>query len=113
MSSSNPAPFLIVCLVIVGIIVWRYIRFGSMTGVQLGAKVESTLGEVEVFRSGSSSRALQVLIVRTVDGRDRFVGLSIVSRAPFLASTVPVKLDSRQAQELVALLQKAEAQIAD
>jgi Na+(H+)/acetate symporter ActP len=94
-------------LLIVGIFAFRFIRHGSLTGALLGGHIIRTVGEVSLSKNGFSSRVLKVQIMEAAVGEKPSVALSIISKALFAASVVPLKLTAAQAQELTQLLQQA------
>jgi hypothetical protein len=99
--------FLLFGLFIVGNFAWRYFRSGrSLAGALLGGRVVQEVGEVVLKTSGLSSQALRVMALDSPGG-ERSVGVSVVSKAPMAYGMVAYKLSRAQAQELVALLQRA------
>jgi hypothetical protein len=99
--------FPIIALFVFAAVGWGYIRHGSLVGALLGGRVTETLGEIALSTTGVSSRVLRVGTLEVAGGLPRDVALSIVSKAPFGASVIPLKLSRTQARELVALLQRA------
>ena len=85
---------------------WRYFRNGrSLTGAILGGRITREIGEISLSEGALSSRLLRVMEMESPAG-ERFIGLSIVSKAPLAVSMVPVRLSGGQAQQLIALLQR-------
>lgn len=85
---------------------FRLARTGSLTGALLGGSIEKELGEGALRGGALASQKLKVYAMRTSSG-ERFVGVSLVSKAPLGASMTPIKLTSAQARELAGLLARA------
>ena len=98
---------LLFAVLIVGNFAWRYFRSGrSLVGALLGGRVVQEVGEVVLKTSGLSSQVLRVMALDSPGG-EKSVGVSVVSKTPMAAGMVAYKLSRAQAQELVALLQRA------
>jgi hypothetical protein len=91
---------------VVGNLIWRYFRSGSLTGALLGGRIKREIGQILLVDGTVSSRKLTINAMESSDG-ESFVGLALVSKAPLGASMVPFKLTKVQAQDLVRLLQQA------
>lgn len=88
---------------------WRYFRNGrSLTGVMLGGRISREIGEIPLSQGSFSSQVLRVWDMESPEG-ERFIGLSVVSKAPLAASMIPYRLSHTQAQQLISLLQRASA----
>lgn len=99
--------FFLFFVLIVGNFAWRYLRSGrSLTGALLGGRVTREIGEVTLNGGSFTSQVLRVMAMEESTG-EKFIAVSVVSKAPMGASMVPYKLSRTQAQELVALLQQA------
>ncbi|MBX3691578.1 hypothetical protein [Dokdonella sp.] len=86
---------------------WRYFRSGrSLTGAMLGGRISREIGEISLSQGSFTSQVLRVLDMESPEG-ERFIGLSVVSKAPLAASMVSYRLSRAQAQQLVSLLQRA------
>jgi hypothetical protein len=85
---------------------WRFFRTGSLTGALLGGSIEIEFGEIPLRGGAFYSQKLKVYGMKSPGG-ERFVGVSIVSKAPLAASMAPFKLTSTQARELAGLLTRA------
>ena len=85
---------------------WRFFRTGSLTGALLGGSIEREFGEIPLGGGALYSQKLKVYGMKSPGG-ERFVGVSIVSKAPLAASMTPFKLTSTQARELAGLLTRA------
>ena len=72
----------------------------------LGGRIIREIGEIPLAKGSLSSQVLRVLELESANG-EKFLGLSVVSKAPLAASMTPYRLTRAQAQELIALLQKA------
>lgn len=96
----------LVFAVVVGSFVWKFFKSGSLTGAMLGGRVHREVGELELQKGMATSQVLRVLSMEAADG-ERFIGVSVVSKAPLGASTVPFRLSRVQAQELSRLLETA------
>ena len=84
---------------------WRLFRNRSLTGALLGA-IERELGEILLDGGALHSQKLKVYAMKSPSG-DRFVGISLVAKAPLAASMTPFKLTTAQARELAGLLTRA------
>jgi hypothetical protein len=98
--------FFLFVAVFVGTFVWKYFRSGSLTGALLGGKISKSIGEIQLSSGNMSSRVMRVYSMKSSDG-EKFVGLSIVSKAAFGASMAPFRLTNAQAGELALMLQQA------
>ena len=85
---------------------WRFFRSGSLTGALLGGSIERELGEIPLDGGTLHSQKVKVYVMRSPSG-ERFVGVSIVAKAPLAASMTPFKLTPAQARELAGLLTRA------
>jgi hypothetical protein len=99
--------FFVVFALVVGRLLYGYVRHGSFTGAFLGGSIVRTEGEVRLSSSGLSSQVVKIHAMRPADGNEPFVALVLTSKAPLAASMQPIKLTRRQAEELAELLQKA------
>jgi hypothetical protein len=101
--------FLFPWVIFVGVgatFLYKRLKYGSWTGAFVSAKIERTVGEVEL----RSSLIRQKLEVHSMEGErpaERYVGVTIVSKALLSASMIPFKMTRQQALELAALLQQA------
>ena len=99
--------FWIVFVAVLANLAWKYFRNGkSFTGAMLGGRIDREVGEVALAKGAMTSQVLRVLSMESPEG-ERFIGLSVVSKAPLAASMVPYRLSRSQAQELISLLQRA------
>ena len=98
--------FYFVFAAIVGSFAWRYFKNGSLSGAMLGGKIQRELGEIELKKSMGVSQVLRVAVMEASDG-ERFVGVSVVSKAALGAGMVPFRLSRAQASELARLLEVA------
>jgi len=85
---------------------WRFFRSGSLTGALLGGSIEREFGEISLDGGALHSQKLKVYAMKSPSG-ERFVGVSLVAKAPLGASMTPFKLTSAQARELAGLLTRA------
>lgn len=85
---------------------WRLFRNRSLTGALLGGAIERELGEIPLDGGALHSQKLKVYAMKSPSG-DRFVGISLVAKAPLAASMTPFKLTTAQARELAGLLTRA------
>ena len=99
--------FWVLPLAFVGILVWRYFRKGSLTGALIGARIASTVGEIDLAAPLGASQVLKVHVLEPGADATSQVALAIVSKAPLAASLVPIKLSREQAQHLATLLEQA------
>jgi hypothetical protein len=72
----------------------------------LGGSIEREFGEIPLEGGALHSQKLKVYAMKSPSG-ERFVGVSIVAKAPLAASMTPFKLTSTQARELAGLLTRA------
>ena len=98
--------FLIFFLFIAGTFAWKYFRTGSLTGAMLGGKINREIGQIDLARTTTSSEVLRVFSMESSSG-EKFVGISVVSKAALGASMVPFRMSATQAQELARLLESA------
>ena len=75
---------------------WRLFRSGSITGALLGGSIERECGEVSLDGGPLQSQKVKVYAMKSPSG-ERFVGVSLVAKAPMSASMKPFKLTSAQA----------------
>jgi hypothetical protein len=94
-------------LLFAGFFAFRVVRYGSLTGALLDGHIIRTVGEVSLAKTTFSCRVLKVQIMETAVGEKPSVALSIVSKAPLAASTMPFKLSAAQAEALAQLLLQA------
>jgi hypothetical protein len=85
---------------------WRFLRSGSLTGALLGGSIERQFGEIALDGGALHSQRLKVYAMKSPSG-ERFIGVSLVAKAPLAASMTPFRLTSAQARELAALLTRA------
>ena len=99
--------FWAVFLAVLAHMAWKFFRNGrTLTGALLGGRINREVGEVPLAKGSLSSQVLRVLEMESPNG-ERFIGLSAVSKAPLAASMIPYRLSHGQAQDLIALLQRA------
>ncbi len=98
--------FFAVFAAVVLFFVWRFVRSGSLTGAMLGGSIEKEFGEIALDGGALHSQKLKVYAMKAPGG-ERFVGVSLVAKAPLAASMIPFKLSYAQARELAALLTRA------
>jgi len=82
---------------------WRFFRSGSLTGALLGGSIEREFGEVPLDGGALHSQKVKVYAMKSPGG-ERFVGVSLVAKAPLAAGMTAFKLTSAQARELSGLL---------
>jgi hypothetical protein len=99
--------FWLVPLAMLGIFVWLLIRNGSLAGALLGGRIASTVGEIDLQSPAFASRVLRVQVLQPKSEAAPQVALTYVSKAPFGAGMVPIKLSQGQARELASLLERA------
>jgi hypothetical protein len=86
---------------------YQFLRYGSLGGARLGARILKTLGEVEFGQRGMTGSRLRVL--RLKGQVDREPTIAIDSVVPFLApyAIAPLSLTRAQATALGRLLMEA------
>ena len=85
--------------------VWRYFRFGSLTGSLLGGHITSTIGEIQLYSSFFRSKKIKVQ--RYEKGDNAMVSITIIMRAALGAGVMPISLSKDQARELAKFLENA------
>ena len=103
LQSSFP---LIVFAIVAGFLLFKRLKYGSWTGAFVNARIERTIGEIEL-RSSLIRQKVEVHAMEGAQPTEKFVGLTIVSKAFLGASMTPFKLTRQQALDLAALLQQA------
>jgi hypothetical protein len=96
----------IVFAIVAGFFLFKRLRYGSWTGAFVNARIERTIGEIEL-RSSLIRQKFEVHVMEGAQPTERFVGLTIVSKALLSASMTPFKLTRQQALDLAAMLQQA------
>lgn len=92
---------------VLGHLAYRYFRNGgNLTGALLGGRIIREVGEIVLSESSFSSQRLRVFDMESPEG-ERFIGLSLVSKAPLAASMAPYRLSRGQARQMISLLQRA------
>jgi hypothetical protein len=97
---------IIVFAILAGFFLFKRLRYGSWTGAFVNARIERTVGEIEL-RSSLISQKMEVHAMEGTPPTEKFVGLTIASKAFLSASMTPFKLTRQQALDLAALLQQA------
>lgn len=95
-------------LTVIGIFLFRRVRFGSWTGAFLGATIQRSVGEVRLDRAMLGSTTLKVSAMQGSDA-EMYVGVTLVSKAALSISMTPLKMSRHQALELCELLRQAAA----
>jgi hypothetical protein len=97
--------FFAVVAMVVGSLIFRFVKFGGFKAAMFGAPIERTIGEV----LGSSGRMTKITVrVHILGGRpERAVGLELVARTIASYQMVPVALSEDEARDLLRLLQSA------
>jgi hypothetical protein len=83
------------------------LKYGSWTGSFLKGSIARTIGEVKLAPGMGGTQTLKVHTMKSAEGAGDFVGLVVVSKAPFAASMQPYRLSKAQAQELAGYLNQA------
>ena len=99
--------FTVFFVVGLGILGYRWYRYGGLAGAIFGAAVGRTIGAVSVTRSGGTSTVVKIHMLGPAGGHEQRVGMQLISKAPLGMSMVPIKLTAAQAQELGAFLESA------
>ena len=86
---------------------YQLIRYRSLRGASLGARILHTIGEVQFGQGGMTRGKIRVLKIAGTEGADPTVGVDSV--VPFLApyELTPFRLTREQARQLGALLSEA------
>jgi len=98
--------FIAMFVLVLGNLLWRYLRNGSIAGAMLGGSIRREVGEVAITSGAMSSRNLKVHAMESPE-EGQFVALVLVSKAPLGAGMMPIKLSKSQAQALAELLRQA------
>ena len=99
--------FAAIVVIMLGLFVYRRLKFGSWTGAFLSGSIERTIGEVEVSRGLAQSQKIRVHSMKGSESDAAFVALVMVSKAALGASMQPYKLSKAQARELATYLNQA------
>ena len=96
--------FVAVFSLVVGGLIFRWLKYGSWSGAMLGGSIVHTYGAVSLQASAVGvSEVLKVVTMRDKDG-NAFVGLVITDKSLTAISMTPYRLSRDQARELSALL---------
>ncbi len=96
-----------VLFLLIGYFVYLWRRYGSISGLMVGAKVERTAGEVTCVHKGTIGSATLTLEVLSRESGERLLGLKYVVTHPMGFEMTSVVLSSNEAQKLSQLLQEA------
>ena len=96
-----------VLFLLIGYFAYLWRRYGSISGVMFGAKVERTAGEVTCVHKGTIGSATLKLQVLSRESGERLLGLKYVVTHPMGFEMTSVILSSNQAQKLSQLLLEA------
>lgn len=94
----------LVPLIAFGVLGWRALRYGGLTGALVGARVRRTLGEVSSSGPGSRSRTLSVQLLDVAPGAEPSVLLLVASRATMSSTTTPIAMSRADARALAQVL---------
>lgn len=85
---------------------WHVTRFGSFKGAIFGARLERSVGELDINNITLTKRTVRVHVLR--DGKpDANVGVELVTKSFFSYQMHPLTLSRDDAMRLAALLQDA------
>jgi hypothetical protein len=102
--------FLIPVVILLGAIVLmvhRYLRFGSMLGMAVGARVGRSVGKVETERAMGTRRILEVHVLEPEPGAPSMVAVGETTRGTGTYKFAAIKLSAEQARQLAQLLEQA------
>ncbi len=98
-------------LVVIGLLFawwgYRYLRFGSLVGLIVGARIARTIGKVQSQSSMGVRRDLEVHILEAEPGRHPTIAVAETARGWGSRKYGAFKLTAEQAQQLARLLEQA------
>lgn len=86
---------------------YRYLRFGSLLGVVVGARVVRTIGKVESQRAMGTRRILEVHVLEPEPGGSSMVAVGETTRGSGSWKFSAFKLSAEEARRLAGLLEQA------
>jgi hypothetical protein len=104
-SEINYIGLLFFCLIL-GFAAYRLSKFDGIRGAIMGAKIKSTIGEVE----GASGRIGTTIVrVHKLDGPspEKQVGIELVVKSIIGYQMMPIAISAAKAKELVKLIESA------
>jgi hypothetical protein len=90
-----------------GLMAYRYVRFGSLLGMAVGARVVRSVGKVESERAMGSRRTLEVHVLEPDPAQPSMVAVAETTRGNGAWKISAFKLSAEQARELARLLEQA------
>jgi hypothetical protein len=90
-----------------GLVAYRYVRFGSLLGMAVGARVVRSVGKVESERAMGSRRTLEVHVLEPDPAQPSMVAVAETTRGNGAWKISAFKLSAEQARELARLLEQA------
>ena len=85
----------------------RYLRYGSMLGMAVGARVARSVGRVETERAMGTRRTLEVHVLEPEPGGHSMVAVGETTRGSGSYKFSAIKLSGEQARLLAQLLEQA------
>jgi len=85
----------------------RYLRYGSMLGMAVGARVARSVGKVETERALGTRRTLEVHVLEPEPGAHSMVAVGETTRGSGSYKFSAIKLSAEQARQLAQLLEQA------
>lgn len=101
------AIFFAVFACVAGYFIFNMIRHGGFRGAMFGARILSSVGEVQSSKRGLISQKLKVHVLDGGSMASPAVGIELTSSAPGSWSTTPITLSGADVRELISLLERA------
>jgi hypothetical protein len=86
---------------------YRFFRYGGLGGVEFGAPVMGTVGEVQPQKQGLIKSVIRVKTLGASAKRNRGVGLQLVGKSFASYDSMSFALSVDEAKQLAALLERA------
>ena len=99
-------PYLFPALIVLigASLLFRMVKYGGLRGATFGARIDATLGEVDLPRSSLVSKKIRVHVLQHDTEQ---IGLEFVARSVASWQMMPFSLTRAEAHELIVLLQRA------
>ena len=87
--------------------VYRIVQHGGVRGAMFGARVDRTVGVLELGRRGMKQLQLKVHQLEAPDAGSPSIGIELMSTSFGAAGMMPIALTTEEAQALAGLLMEA------
>ena len=94
-------------VLVLGLFAYRYFRFGSFTGMILGARIAKTVGTVDSQRNWGINVSLGVHVLERELGAPAMIAISETTRGLASRKFAAMKFTPEQARQLAQLLDLA------